>query len=159
MYGVYSLTRRFQPRELYTPYIINPVADHSPLKCYVAMMHPMPPIEELRRFEGDAIAQVRLDPYAVQFAMESMWTIVAELRVEHVEPDGTVWTYDCEAASGPPVALHRLLYKRIATVQRDELRIVFGIEDGSQLILHTELGPYESGNISAPEMKDCFIVF
>lgn len=28
-------------------------------------MHPMPPADVIARFVGDAIAQVRLDPYAV----------------------------------------------------------------------------------------------
>lgn len=119
----------------------------------------MPPIDELRRFVGDAIVQVRLDPYAVQFEMESMWTIFAETRVHHVEATGQTWDYDCNAGKGGPILLHKLLYKRILTVDRSEETFTFSFEDGSQLTIHSELGPYESGHIIGPHPSDCFIVF
>lgn len=114
-------------------------------------MHPFPPAEELKCFVGDAIAQVSLDPYAIQFSFESMRRLVAEQRIEHVEPDGTLWRYDCQAAEGPPLILHRLLYRRIVAVERDDLRLTFRIDDGSALSVWSELGPYESGHIEAPE--------
>jgi hypothetical protein len=53
-------------------------------------MHPMPPAEEIERFVGDSIAQVRFDPHAVQFAMESTWTIYAMAGLSHKEPTGHV---------------------------------------------------------------------
>ena len=64
-------------------------------------MHSFPQAEELQCFVGDAIAQVLLDPHAVQFSFESMRRLVAALGIEHVEPDGTIWTYDCRAAERP----------------------------------------------------------
>jgi hypothetical protein len=114
-------------------------------------MLPFPPADDLQCFVGDAVAQVSLDPNGVQFSFESMRRLVAELRIEQVEPNGTVWAYDCEAAAGPPLILHRLLGKRIVAVQREDLRLTFQIEDGSALIVVTELGPYESGHIEAPD--------
>jgi hypothetical protein len=39
------------------------------------------------------------------------------------------------------------LYKRIVTVGREELSLIFRMEDGSTLVLVSELGPYESGHI------------
>src|SRR4051794_35117346 len=90
----------------------------NPCNRYKPPMHTMPSAEQIARFVGDAIAQVRLDPYAVQLAFESMRQIDVNERLEHVEPDGTVWKYSCEAANGEPVVLQRLLYKRIVAVER-----------------------------------------
>ncbi len=120
-------------------------------------MHPFPPAKELQCFVGDAIAQVSLDPFAVQFSFESRRRLVAAQRLELVEPDGTPWIYDCEAAEGAPLILHRLLYRRIVAVEREDLRLTFRIDDGSALSVLTELGPYESGHIEAPEIG--FAVF
>jgi len=122
-------------------------------------MHPMPPAEEFDRFVGDAIAQVRLDPYAVQFSMESMWTIYAMEGLSHQEATGEVWDYCCNAYEGGPTVLQRLLYKRITDVRRSDEEFTFSFEDGSALTIRTELGPYESGHIIAPNLTDCFIVF
>jgi hypothetical protein len=62
-----------------------------------------------------------------------------------------VWAYDCEAAAGPPLILHRLLYRRIVGVEREKLRLTFRIEDGSTLAILSELGPYESGHFCAAD--------
>jgi len=77
--------------------------------------------------------------------------LFASQRVEQVEPNGTLWVYDCEAAEGPPLVLHRLLYRRIVAVEREDLRLTFRIDDGSSLSVLSELGAYESGHINAPE--------
>ncbi|MFL6776950.1 MAG: hypothetical protein ACJ8FN_11220, partial [Sphingomicrobium sp.] len=97
------------------------------------------------------------DPHGVRFSFESLRRLVAELRIEQTEPNGTVWPYDCEAAEGPPLILHRLLYRRIVAVERDDLRLTFRIEDGSALAVLAELGPYESGHIETAETG--FVVF
>ena len=86
-----------------------------------------------------------------------MRRLVAELRIEQIEPDGTVWPYECEAAEGPPLILHRLLYRRIVAVEREDLRLTLRIEDGSSLAIFADVGPYESGHIEGPETG--FVVF
>jgi hypothetical protein len=116
-------------------------------------MHPLPPADELQSFVGDAIAQVSLDPFGVHFSFESMRWLAAYHRVEHVEADGIVWGYDCEAAEGPPLVLHRLLYRRIEAVEREELAVTFRMEGGSALKVFSELGPYESGLLGGPEKE------
>ena len=104
-------------------------------------MHPMPPAEEFDRFVGDAIGQVRLDPYAVQLSMESMWTIYAMAGLNHVEADGRAWDYNCNAYDGGPVNLQALLYKRIIAVARAEDQFTFTFEDGATLSIRTEQPP------------------
>ena len=120
-------------------------------------MRPFPPAADLQCFVGDSIAQVCLDPYGVQFSFESMRRVVAEFEIEQIEPNGTVWSYACEAAEGPPLILHRLLYRRIVAVEREDLRLTFKIQDGSALAILADIGPYESGHIEAPETG--FVVF
>lgn len=110
-------------------------------------MHLIPTIYQVASFEGDAIAQVWLDPYGVRFLFESMDQLYAEHGIEHVEPDGKIWRYNCEATKGPSLVLHRLLYKRINADERSDLRLTFRFEDGSALTVLSELGPYECGHI------------
>lgn len=120
-------------------------------------MHPLPSAAELQCFVGDAIAQVSLDPYGIQFSFESQRRLAAYSRIEQIEPNGTAWLYECEAAEGPPLIIHRLLYRRIVAVEREDLRLTFRIEDGSALSVLSEIGPYESGIIETPETG--FVVF
>lgn len=111
-------------------------------------MHPFPPAADLPKFEGDSIAQVRLDPYGVQLAFESGIVIAVEHRIEQIERDGSKFGYECVAKDGPPLVLHRLLYRPIQSVLRADYSLTFKIEGGSALTIFSEEGPYESGNIS-----------
>ena len=111
-------------------------------------MQPFPPTTDLPNFIGDSIGQVRLDPHSVQFAFESGLLIVAEYQIEQIGPDGARSLYDCSAADGPPLVLHRLLYRPIIAVRRSDLILSFETEGGYSLIIFADLGPYESGHIS-----------
>jgi hypothetical protein len=120
-------------------------------------MQPFPSASNLPKFEGDSIAQVQLDPHGVQFALESGIVIACEHRLEQIEPDGSKFAYECVAKDGPPLVLHRLLYRPIQSVRRADLSLTFSIEGGSTLTIFSEEGPYESGNISGRDVG--FIVF
>ena len=120
-------------------------------------MYPFPPAQELQRFAGDVIAQIAMSPYTVQLVFESECQIMAAQRIEHVEPDGRLWSYDCQAKEGAPVIFHRLLNRPIIAVEREDLRLNLRFNNGSALAVLSELGPYESGNITTPE--GAFIVF
>ncbi len=78
-------------------------------------------------------------------------SVYAQDDIEHVEADGTRWPYDCVGHSGPPIVLQRLLYKKVVSVDREDLCLTLRLEDGSSLAFHSELGPYESGHILSPE--------
>lgn len=107
----------------------------------------MPTKAELPPFEGDAICQVWLDPWGVRFLFESGPQLYAQFGIEHHDPDGTVWQYRCQADGGPALALHRLLYKRIVAVDREEMRLTFRTEDGASLSVLSDLSPYEAGHV------------
>jgi hypothetical protein len=91
--------------------------------------------------------------------MESRWTIHAMAGLSHVEANGRTWDYDCNAYGGGPINLQTLLYKRIVAVDRTDEQFTFTFDDGAALAIRTELGPYESGHLVAPNPADCFIVF
>lgn len=110
-------------------------------------MHSFPPASTVDAFRGDAVAQVWFDPYGVRFIFESEKQIYAETSVVQIEPNGTEWPFECVGHDGPPVVFHRLLYKRIVIVEREEFRLTLRMEDGSALVIYSELGPYESGHI------------
>ena len=120
-------------------------------------MYLFPPASELQSLLGEVLAQVSLDPFQVQFRFESGRCLVAALRIEHVEPNGTVWPYGCEAWEGPPLLLHRLLQHRVAAVAREDLRLTLTFDDGSALRVFSDLGPYESGQLWSS--NDDWIVF
>lgn len=126
-----------------------PIADIGELGAsdYDPPMHPFPPASALAAFQGDAVAQVWLDPYGVRFIFESAKQIYAETSVLHVEPDGTEWLFECLGHNGAPVVFHRLLYKRIVAVEREDLLLTLRMDDGSGLMIRSEIGPYESGHI------------
>jgi hypothetical protein len=83
------------------------------------------------------------------FRFESKRRLLAAQNIEQVEPDGKLLAYVCLAAEGPPLILHRLLYRRITAVEREDFRLTFRIDDGSALAVLSELGPHESGHIQA----------
>ena len=60
-------------------------------------MHAMPTEAELPSFKHDAICQVWLDPWGVRFLFESGPQVYAQYEIEHRDPDGTVWCYQCQA--------------------------------------------------------------
>lgn len=120
-------------------------------------MYPFPPNSELQCLLGEVLAQVLLDPFQVQLKFGSGRSLVAALRIEHVEPNETVWPYDCSASEGPPLLLHRLLQRTVAAVAREDLCLTLTFDDGSALRVVSDLGPYKAGQIWDP----CggFIVF
>ena len=111
------------------------------------IMHPFPPVTDLPRFEGDAIAQIWLDPFGIRFIFESRVNLYVQHFLEHREPDGTIWTYNPQSPDRPPLVLQRLLYKKIVAFDREDNRIMFAVEDGSRLTVHSKIGSYESGSI------------
>ena len=113
-------------------------------------MYPFPPASELQSLLGEVLAQVSLDPFQVQFRFESGRCLVAAFRIEHVEPNGTVRAYGCEAWAGPPLLLHRLLQHRVAAVAREDLCLTLTFDDGSALRVFSDLGAYECGQLWAP---------
>src|SRR6266849_4814859 len=118
-------------------------------------MYEFPPASELNNLIGETLTQVGLDPYGTQFHFDNSH-ITAEFAVEQIEPDGTVWRYERVAAEGSQIMLHRLVGKIITTIDSEGLRLKIGFDNGAQLHLLSEIGPYESGQMG---VGGKFIVF
>jgi len=120
-------------------------------------MMPFPSLTELPDFISDEIAQVWLDPWGLRFIFSSKIEFYVENRMEHVEADGTLWLYDCQAQKKAPIVLQRLLYQKITSLNREDLCLTFSFENGARLSIYSEIGQYESGHISTP--TGAFTVF
>jgi hypothetical protein len=59
-------------------------------------MNPMPSAEDLQPLVGDALGQISLDPFSLQFRFDRCYLAV-EFRIEHALPDGTRYLYDCQS--------------------------------------------------------------
>lgn len=118
----------------------------------------MPSDTDLQPLVGEELRQICLDPHGLQFKFEK-WELSIQFDVEHVEPDGTCHRYNCTANDGPPLFLHRLLQISVTSVEREELVFKLHFDDGSILVIHTELGPYECGQLYKLEPPSAIIVF
>ncbi len=87
-------------------------------------MMPFPSFPELPAFTGDEIAQIWLDPWGLRFLFGSKIQLYVEYRIEHIEADGTIWLYDTQAEKKAPLVLQRLLYKKIISFNRGDLRLI-----------------------------------
>lgn len=86
-------------------------------------------------------------------------SITLEHEIEHFGLEGYPIRYNCGANNGPALALHWLLQIPIAQVEREELSFTLRFADGQLLVVHTELRPYESGQIVSTDDQFNFIVF
>lgn len=109
-------------------------------------MYAFPPASELDHLIGDTLMQVCLDPFSLQFRFEHS-TITSERAVEHIEPDGTAWSYRCVAAEAPATRLHQLVGRRVTALSGAGMRLSITFDDGAALIIISDLGPYEAGQI------------
>ena len=121
-------------------------------------MHPMPSAEVLQSLVGEELGQVSLDPFGVQFRFDR-WGLSVQCNITHVEPDGARHIYDCTKLGGPPLVLHRLLQKLVTSVEREELAFKLNFTDGATLIVHTEIGPFECGQLYRLDGTGVFIVY
>jgi hypothetical protein len=110
-------------------------------------MYEFPPASELSSLVGETLVQICLDPHSTQFHFGAS-RITAEFAVEQIEPDRTVWRYECVAFEGPSIMLHRLVGKRVTSIESEGLRLKIEFDNEAQLHLLSEIGPYECGQIS-----------
>ncbi|MBL9071208.1 MAG: hypothetical protein JNM03_14595 [Sphingopyxis sp.] len=121
-------------------------------------MHATPSEAHLYPLIGEELQQICLDPFGVQFKFDR-WGLSVEFSIEHIDADGGRYLYNCNAKSGPPLVIHRLLQKSVSAVEREDLAFTLCFEDDSRLIVHTELGPYECGQLYRLSDASGIIVF
>jgi hypothetical protein len=112
-------------------------------------MHPFPPPESLSFFLGLELSQAVLNPYSIVFVFTDDRTrLVVESYLEYVETDGTVHAYE-GSGEWAPVAFHPLIRAQEAIMRVDvsKWRLDLTFASGRKLLVHSDDGPYECGQI------------
>ncbi|HJS11688.1 hypothetical protein [Sphingopyxis sp.] len=123
-------------------------------------MHPFPAPADLNFLIGKEIGQVCLDPNSVQILFWNGGRVHIEHDLEHVAENRNRYLYDCTAHMGPPLLLHRLVAKVVTSLDVTPFRLTLNLNDGQKLILHSEEGPYECGQIwSADDPAEGYIIY
>lgn len=123
-------------------------------------MHAFPDASELQFLVGKELGQIALDPNSVQFRWSEGGQITVNDKLEHVDENGVVHTYDCASFTGPPLLLHRLIMKKVVMIEVQPLRLTLSFEGGQRLRLGTEEGPWECGLIALTDnLADGWIVY
>ena len=112
-------------------------------------MHAFPTPEALSFFHGLELSQAVLDPYALTFVFTDTRTrLVVESKIEYIETDGTVHAYDIQG-DWTPAAFHQLIrdQDRIVSVDASNWQLGLTFASGRRIIVHSNDGPYECGQI------------
>jgi hypothetical protein len=112
-------------------------------------MHPFPPTAELQFLLGEEIAQICLDPYALQFRFAKGGHISVEGRIEQLDRDGNSHSHDCQTQPQAALYLHQLLQRRVVRVEGESYCLSLTFDDGSKLRIFSDDGSYECGHISS----------
>ncbi|WP_257544359.1 hypothetical protein [Sphingopyxis sp. DBS4] len=110
-------------------------------------MRSFPPAPDLHFLIGKQLGQVCLDPNSVQLHFWNGGGIHIDHDVDHVTKSGQSCRYDCAAHTGPPLLLHRLIARTIASIDVEPFRLALLFDDGQCLILHSEESAFECGHI------------
>jgi hypothetical protein len=117
-----------------------------------------PPLDQLQFLVGEVLTQIVLDPYQLRFRFESGRCIVVEGGLEHTL-DGRTDICAKESRNLPPLRLHRLLESRILAVTVEPYRLSLVFERGGALVIRSDDGPYENGQICEADLRDGMIIF
>jgi len=113
---------------------------------------PFPPSESVAFIlEGDAsISQIVFNATNMSFRLANGCQIDVELGVTYVSDTGVVFTYDTEWFRTEAVHILPLIGKKIVAVETAELEMVLSFENGANLIVRSDIGPYEAGAVLGP---------
>lgn len=115
-------------------------------------MTPFPSSDRLAfLLEGDAwISQVVINSTSVSFQFANECRIEANTTVEYVGEDGTRTVHDREWFDESPIRFHQLLETPLHKVETDNLLMTLTFEGKRQLVVHSDLAPYEAGAVLGP---------
>ncbi|WP_298745563.1 hypothetical protein [uncultured Brevundimonas sp.] len=116
-------------------------------------MTPFPPSEKLAfLLEGDSsISQIVINATSVSFLFANDCRIDAGVTLEYVSEDGVRTIHDREWFDEGPVNFHRLLETPLRKIETNHLTMTLTFEGGRQLIVHSDLQPYEAGAVLGPK--------
>ena len=106
-------------------------------------MSPFPPSSQVQfLLEGNAwIIQITFHATTMAFQFANGCKIEVGGTLTYVSSDGIKVVHDKEWFRESPVLFHILLDKRLVAVDAEDLEMTLTFENGSQLIVHSEIGP------------------
>ena len=112
-------------------------------------MHPFPGKAQTDRLLlGDPVlTQIVVNPYGLSLVLDNQCQVICEEALTYVGADSPAHRYNEPWRNEAPITFHRLLEKRLIAVERGDLDLTLRFESGGALIIHSALGPYESGQI------------
>ena len=115
-------------------------------------MHPFPTSEKLQfLLAGHPIlSQIGVNPYGVKLVLDNGCSITSEGKLTYVDPEGSHFGYEREWRNEAPIRFHALLEQRLVLIDSEQLSLFLKFEKGA-LMVHSELGPYESGQIHSAD--------
>jgi hypothetical protein len=94
---------------------------------------------------------VCLDPWSTQLRFSDGGQITLEGGYEHIDANRTTHTHqEGKEQDRGPVFLRDLIQKRIVEVRREDWLLTLIFENGAELRIKSEAGPYEGGQIYRP---------
>jgi hypothetical protein len=114
-------------------------------------MHPLPCASQLDWLLGDRLDAVCTAEFTVWFSFDRGGVLQSDLAVTVVGADDASWTYDPQTRSGD-WSFHHIVGGSVVSVQSvDEMTLKLEFASGSQLIIQSNDGPYETGRIAFPD--------
>ncbi len=113
-------------------------------------MHPFPPPEQLEFLRGLEIAIATIGPYQVTFVFDGGTSINIEHAFEFVDASGQPYRYEVQQVM-PALHFHDLIrdQEAITHVERADWALTLVFASGRRLVIFSDDGPYEAGNIGS----------
>ena len=129
-------------------------------QMHYSNMRPFPAAEDLRFLIGLEIDQVCLDPWSTQLRFSEGGQITIDGKFEHVGAHGSIWIHQSrEQVDVGPVFLRALIQQRVENLTTEPFVLTLHFSNRDLLRIHSDLGPYECGQIYPPSRPDKPIVF
>lgn len=117
-------------------------------------MHLFPPTEELQfLLKGDAtLDSVMLARHQVGFGFENDCLVQCLGRFDYVSSTGETTAHDAEVPGSASINFHGLLGQTLTAVMAEPETLTLLFDDGGELRVHTDTGPYEAVHIVHPAL-------
>ncbi len=123
-------------------------------------MHPFPKADDLEFLVGLEVGQVCLDSWSTQLRFSGGGQITVEGDFEHVDAQGRSHIHQSgDEQNVGPVFLRDLIQQRVTELKVEPFSLTLSFSSGSTLLVRSDEGSYECGQIYPPDRPDSPIVF
>ena len=123
-------------------------------------MQLFPPDDDLQFLLGKEVSNIVFGSSGVHFVWWEGGEIHAMRNFDHLDGEGVRHRFGEGMWIDPPSLLHRLVQRRVKTLDVDDQSLTLSFDDGQKLIFHAYTGRGENGLIQFGEdLKDGWIVW